>query len=81
MAKQAKFPPAERGAPIMRTGPRSQRAKLQGLIKGNPAFEGFEYDEGISDEDLATAMREHLSQSQEAAPVPRAMTIDAENKE
>lgn len=82
MAKQSKFPPAGPDSRAMRTGPRSQRQKLLGLIKDNPAFEGFNADESLSDNDLASAMKEHLRGSQSAGPVPRGgLTIDARDED
>jgi hypothetical protein len=77
---RSKFPPADPKS--VRVGPRSQRAKLLGLVQGNPAFADFQVDESLSDDDLGKAIRDHLQQSRTAQPVPRRMTIDADdNKE
>jgi hypothetical protein len=49
---------------LLRRGPRSQRAKLLGLVQGNRAFRGFKVDESWTDAQFASAVKDFMANSQ-----------------
>jgi hypothetical protein len=61
---QEQFAAPAQDAPIMRRGPRSQRAKLLGLVQGNRAFRGFKVDESWTDAQFASAVKDFMANSQ-----------------